>query len=419
MDSQQRTVWIRSATEPVDGEVTASYAEISRWLKGTSPAQIEDAGFGFDHGAAVLELVAGAMLTNASRLARVWGGPAAVDAQRTLRLLHATGSELAAKMRQVSHVLRMYGGVHLPEALKELERLEASGKTPQESAANASASPDTDGTTEARRALRTLNGQIVDLYHQVPEKFSYTLPIAETPGPGPGGYSPVDYSSVGRTTGGSHGGGRSSTVSGAGTADGNPQKGPDGGGHNGGQGLPGGSGGQGQDGAGSGGPGSGGSDPGGSGGPGSHGTQGPPAENGTGTGRGPGGETTVPSVIGGHDTVLKDGSGTTEVANFIPGNPVVPPTIQQGVIGPTGPTTTLMPASPPLAGPGFGAGAVPVPATLGGRNTTGGGSPMMPFIPPGGAVADGEGQSQERSTWLSEDHDVWNPRGDVIPPIIT
>ncbi|MFD0889018.1 hypothetical protein ACFQ08_31175, partial [Streptosporangium algeriense] len=63
-----------------------------------------------------------------------------------------------------------------------------------------------------------------------------------------------------------------------------------------------------------------------------------------------------------------------------------------------------------------GAGAVPGASSPTGR----GGSPMMPFIPPGGGAGGGtEEQGQERTTWLSEDQDVWNSRGDVIPPVIT
>ncbi|GAA3115102.1 hypothetical protein [Streptosporangium carneum] len=429
MDSKERTVWVRSATVPANGEVTASYAEIAAWLKDTSPAQIGDAGFGFSHGASMLELIASSMLTNASKLAHVWGGPAAVDTQRALRMLHTTGTELAAEMRKVSQVLRTYGEVHLPEALKKLDKLEASRPKAGEPATTASTSPDSDGTTEARALLRTLNGQIVALYHQVPEKFTYTLPVSGTSGENPGGYTPTDYSPVGQSTGGSQWSGHSRPGA-AGTGSGGSSGGSGGpGGSDG----PGGSGGQGggQDGSGSDGSGPGGSN-GGQGGQGADGSgtggtdaKGQTSANGTGPGQGPGGETTVPAVIGGDGTTLQDGlpkddSRTTEVATFTPRNPVVPPTIQQNAVVPLGPTTTtLTPHTPSvLGGPGFGAGVASTPATLGGRNATGG-SPMMPFLPGGGAGAGGESEGQERSTWLSEDHDVWNSRGDVIPPVIT
>ncbi|WP_449066357.1 hypothetical protein [Planomonospora algeriensis] len=53
------------------------------------------------------------------------------------------------------------------------------------------------------------------------------------------------------------------------------------------------------------------------------------------------------------------------------------------------------------------------------RGTAAGGAPMMPFMPMGGAAGGEESQGQERTSWLTEEHDVWNTGHEVIPPVIT
>ncbi|MFC3978998.1 WXG100 family type VII secretion target [Streptosporangium jomthongense] len=439
MDTQKRTVRVRSAAAPVQGEVGDSFTAIDDWLKGTSPAEIENAGFGFTNGAAVIELVTGALEGNAARLAQVWGGPAAVETHKAIRMLHTTGTELAAVMKEVGTVLRTYGGVNLPAARQEMEGL----RTKRAKALQVGPQPpEADGTVDARNLLKKLNGQIVELYAKIPEEFTYTLPAAAEPA-GTGGYTTTDYSSVGRPTGSRGNGSTSRTDTGPWRGSGSPADGPYGtggtnGGHSGtggpdgtddgsqGAGTPGHPGGTGgTDGSGTTGPGS------GTGGQGSPGEPGPTGPGGQTAGPGSGGDGTAPAVIGGHETTsdgtgATHGSGRTEVASFAPTNLVAPPTIQQHTVLPVSPVTT---SGPPLAptvigGPGFGgpglgtggAGAVPGASSPASR----GGSPMMPFMSPGGGAGGGaEEQGQERTTWLSEDQDVWNSRGDVIPPVIT
>ncbi|MFF4993369.1 hypothetical protein ACFY19_39770 [Streptosporangium saharense] len=446
MDTQKRTVRVRSAAAPVQGEVVDPFPAIDNWLANTSPADIENAGFGFAKGAATLELVTGAIERNAAKLAGVWGGPAAVETHKALRMLHTTGTELAAVMKEVGTVLRLYGGVHLPEAREEIGKLRT---TRAEALKAGPQPPEADGTTAARNLLKKLNGQIVDLYAKIPEEFTYTLPAAAEP-QGTGGYTNTNYSSVGQPTG-SRGNGSTSRTdvgpwqgggSSAGDPTGNGSHGPGGtdGGSNGHPGNPNNPNNPSNPGTGS---------PGNPGDPGSSGPGNPGAPGGTdgsapgtgpgtgsgsgsGTGSGSGADGTAPPVIGGNETTFDGVStthspGSTEVASFVPTNTVAPPTIQQPTVLPVTPVTT---SGPPLAptvigGPGYGvggtggiagAGAVP-----GGLSATGrGGASMMPLMPMGGGVGgESEEQGQERTTWLSEDHDVWNSRGDVIPPVIT
>ncbi|MFF5212408.1 hypothetical protein [Streptosporangium sp. NPDC000396] len=46
-----------------------------------------------------------------------------------------------------------------------------------------------------------------------------------------------------------------------------------------------------------------------------------------------------------------------------------------------------------------------------------GGMPMMPMTPMGGAGGEGD-KDRERSTWISQEEDVWGDDGDVAPPVI-
>ncbi|MEV8633401.1 hypothetical protein AB0395_17240 [Streptosporangium sp. NPDC051023] len=421
MDSRQRTVWIRSEAEPQSGEVAASYSEIEAWLKSTSPAQIEDAGFGFDHGASVLELVTGAMLTNASKLAGAWGGPAAVETQRALRMLHTTGSELAAKMRQVSHVLRMYGGVHLPEARKRMEQLEAARPKDEEPS-------DAQRTQQARSVLSTLNDQIVGLYHQVPENFSYALPVAETQGPG--GYTPTDYSSVGQPTGSHYG---------SGTSGQNGYTGTGGGDSSGGQG---GRGGQGVNDLGlvstdPSGANPGGFDPNGlnTGGLGPGSVDGHlPGQDGAGTGghNGLNPASLNPGSVNGLDPTglsgsdvgktslagLNDqtafGTGTQGPLNVVGNNGLGNNGLSYGNLPGNGASGTGLPTG---AG-GFGAGGFGAAGAGAVRAGALGASPIMPFVPPSAGGAGEEKQERESSSKHPEDDEVWGSGGETTPPMI-
>ncbi len=72
------------------------------------------------------------------------------------------------------------------------------------------------------------------------------------------------------------------------------------------------------------------------------------------------------------------------------------------------------------APPGSVAGSAAVPAA--GTQAAAGGSNAVPFFPPmagqGGAGAAGQQQERERSTWLSEDEEVWGTEPEVGPQVL-
>jgi hypothetical protein len=82
--------------------------------------------------------------------------------------------------------------------------------------------------------------------------------------------------------------------------------------------------------------------------------------------------------------------------------------------GPGGVGGVLAPGTPGSLGAGRGgAGAAPGgSATRGAGGRPGGGAPM------GGGGHGKEEEERERTTWLTEDEDIWTDDGDVAPPVI-
>ncbi|MEU0484762.1 hypothetical protein ABZ260_36980 [Streptosporangium sp. NPDC006013] len=483
-DSGSRRIRATGAA-PEQGEVTASRAQIEQWLRNTSPMVVDDAGFAYMHAASTIGTLRDALPSNATRLSQSWRGETSAEVQRALQMLHSTAEELVSTMEKMSEVLRWYGGVYLPEARRKIENLDnpggaertpnpepgpaptatptatptaSGGSTPSPQEPSAGASPSAsdieDGTYAARQALRTLNAQILELNHRVPEAIFYDLPTVTIPeggqvypdvvypdgdpypngrpgseGGGPGAWTAsggAGAESGGRSsdsaggsgggagasaTGGGSRGGSVSTPGTEGTGPGAP--GPDGS-------APGG-----QD---PGGPGTGGP---GSDGPGGTGGQDPPTadgtgsgtDTGTGTGQNPQNDGTVPAVIDGTDGTPAGDPGSTEVASFIPQTPATVPVIQQSPVGPVGPVTTVVPPAtsvPPVLGtPGVGAGAgaaVPPPNAATARGTMNG-MPMVPFM--GGGAGGESAQESERFSPLTEEQDVWGSRPDVTSALIS
>ncbi|WP_329085318.1 WXG100 family type VII secretion target [Streptosporangium sp. NBC_01469] len=474
MGSESGSRPVRAGAVPEQGEVAASRAQIEQWLRNTSPAAIDDAGFAYMHAASTVGTLRDALPQTARKLHESWRGETSAEVQRALMMLHSTAGELISTMEAMSEVLRWYGGIYLPEARQKIENLGSSdaaqrtpnpepgaapttapspsgaSSRPQEpsSGASPSAADAEDGTHAARQVLRTLNAQILDLYHKVPAEVSYNLPTVTIPAngdvyrevvyregdpyqgdrPRPGEGSSGGWTAGGDRSAGSGAGGNGSGQAGpGGSSPGSSGSGagPDGS-------APGGStgpGGTGQDGPGV--PGGDGSDgsgaPGGAGSDGPAGTDGqdPPAEAGTGDGAGAGDETgagtaqdppddgTVPAVIDGTDGTPDDDPGSTEVASFVPQNPAATPVIQQSPAVPAGPATTVAPpatsVSPVLGGSGAVQGAVPLSSAAAAARGGMGGVPMMPFL--GGAGA-GVGESSQESEWsssLTEEPDIWAP----------
>ncbi|MEV4250969.1 hypothetical protein AB0J63_47235 [Streptosporangium canum] len=455
MGSESKVLIIRSsaAVPQVDG-VTQTKDQIKELLRNTAPVSIDDAGFAYGNAAGTVDLVCGALQRVAGELAKVWGGDAAAEVQKALQMLHATGTELASKMEQMSSTLRLYGGTYLPQAIEKINKLESQGGTstvpPSANAGTSPAAADVEAANEAaRKVLRELNEKIVELYNdRVPPHVSYELPTVSLPG-GPSSYQKTGYpeggspyqgdstgsgnGSAGSGTSGSSWSPGSGTGSGGSAGPGSHGSGPEGSGSDG----------PGSDGSGSKGsdpadPGSNGTDPGGSGsdgtgspgsGDGASGADGgngngngqSPADGANGSDHGKGADGTAPAVIGGNEDAPRNDPRSTETASLTqpmttlaPPNSVVPTTTVAPPTTSFGPTNAV---SPVLGGPGAGPGAGVGPLGVGGagsatlaRGTIGNG--MMPMMPMGGGMGQEGGEEHETSVYLPEkghwesEHDV-------------
>ncbi|MFD8532954.1 WXG100 family type VII secretion target [Streptosporangium canum] len=459
MGSESKVLIIRSsAAVPQADGVTQTKDQIKELLRNTAPVSIDDAGFAYGNAAGTVDLVCGALQRVAGELAKVWGGDAAVEVQKALQMLHATGTELASKMEQMSSTLRLYGGTYLPQAIEKINKLETQGGTstvpPSSNAGTSPAAADVEAANEAaRKVLRELNEKIVELYNdRVPPHVSYELPTVSLPG-GPSSYTKTGYPNGGSPyRGDSTGSGNGSAGSGTSGSSWSPGSGTGSSGSSGSD--PGGSGpgGPGSDGPGSDGsgpkgsdpadPGSNGTDPGGSGsdgtgspgsGDGASGADGgngngqSPADGANGSDHGKGADGTAPAVIGGNEDASRHDPRSTETAGLnqqpvtalAPPNSVVPTTVAP-------PTTSFGPAnavSPVLGGPGAGPGAGVGTLGVGGTGSaalargTIGNSGMMPMMPMGGGMGQEGGEEHETSVYLPE-KDHWESEHDVTSSCI-
>ncbi len=394
--------------------------KVRNWVDETDPASVKRAGDYYVAAHGLLQDAAVTLKQKAVDLAAKYNGPESVEAQKELQRLHASIRELAGKMREVGVPLQKYA-----ETLTWAQRNIVT-KRGEDSRTD----HDTDWADNvpfygmyrverrARDRFNEINDRIVQHYQELPAEVQHSLPTPmkielpdyrnvdlpsgpgglTTAGPGGGDFggsgawpavngSGVDgLSPWGTDPGGSDPGGLSPSGQGPGTVDGSSSA---------------------PDGSGTGGPHPGGANgldpnslnPGGADGLGLNTTT-PP---------GSGSDKTVLAGLNDRGTLgLPNGNGTLGLPNGTGtgpsfGNP------------PNGPSGTGLPNGVGGFGP---AGASSFDA--GGR-TRAGGSPMTPFMPPGGVAGAGAGQEKqdrENSTWLMEDDEVWGGAGDTIPPVI-
>ncbi|GAA1807235.1 hypothetical protein [Actinomadura chokoriensis] len=145
---------------------------------------------------------------------------------------------------------------------------------------------------------------------------------------------------------------------------------------------------------------------------------------------GPNGPGGIPGGPGGPD--LPGGPGDfggpgTDLASLPPGGPGGGPSLGGGGVpgGPPGLGGGGVPGGPGMGpgGPGLGAGPGAFGAGPGafGKNALGAKGGMTGMGMPMGAGArggGGDGNEHERSTWLTEDEDVWGGNDDTAPPVI-
>ncbi|UBU14594.1 hypothetical protein [Nonomuraea gerenzanensis] len=469
----ERTVDIRDPSRrPTAGAVTASREQIQQWLDGTSPMEVHDRGMTYGRVAEAVKAVADALPDIGVALNDAWRSEAAAKTQRALQMLHASGTELADAMTKMSQALTLYGRDYLPTAIEDVRAAASTGQSDAEPrpspgpapTASASAEPTTEPTigTEptpgptphaselddqaARRAMETLNRQIVDLYDfQIPASVTIDLPTV-TPATDPGGRDlPSGDQERPYTFGDSGGGGGSSGGSSGWDSVGNSGGSTGSTGSSGSSGSPGSSGSSGgSDGSSGSGSGSGSGDrpgtetPGSSDGSGSDtpgssdGSAGSPGDQGSSPAgsQGDGGDGTTPSVI---DSSTTDPERTTQTgAETHDPRATETAGTQPAPTATTTPTTTYTPATTPQTSYLTPTGSA-APAVIGGSGSytqpgvpgaaaaarAGAGGMGYPFMPMGGGAPAGEQEQHEQGTNLTGERDDWHSATEsTISPVI-
>ncbi|MBB6475064.1 WXG100 family type VII secretion target [Sphaerisporangium rubeum] len=408
-------------------------------IENTDPDWLSTAGNAYIRAAGMLEDTYQLLESVAGTMAGHWRDKSSGEAQKALQMLHATARELAYRAREVGAAHNDYAA-DLREAKANLptsgwftwdDDIGANWKTISpitiiEGAITGDTQSDND---KAREHLERLNQRITAVYQTLPQQVTMVLPD-----PGPPTAPPLTQAGYPGGGGGGYGGGGGGYGggSGFGGTGGMPSYGgvrtpntddlfP--GGVHPGTGLPG-----------TGGPGA---DLPGAGGPGSGGTGGVPGTGLPGDGDSPGNGPAVPPGSTGGTGLNPNDPRATGLAGATP-PPVPPPNATTLPTVPTSltPPTTLPPGTTPLGtgplgttpftagplGPGTAYGGAATgaagQAALAGRAAAGTPLGGMPFMPMGGTPGEGD-RERERTTWLTEDENVWGGDTTVAPPVIT
>ncbi|NBE99231.1 hypothetical protein FE391_45245 [Nonomuraea sp. KC401] len=400
----ERSVTVRdSSARPTEVCIAAKREQILAWLEDTSPVEVHDRGMTYAKVAENIRSLADALPEVGAALNGAWRAGSAAKTQQALRKLQASGSRLATAMQDMSDALTLYGRDYLPQAIEEA-RKDASG--------------DQGDDGPARQALEKLNRRIISLYeNKIPETVSVDLPEVSPAGAPETRRMPLEtqtpyrqgdyWNGGGSDSGASNGSGPyGSTGSHGGTGTSGSNAGSD----------------SGSDGGRDGGRDSGrdsgtGDDPAAES-PASPGDQ--TGSTGDQTGQSPAeqnpGDGTTPAVIDNNTTDTPGDTkdpGSTESANAPVQNPPTThmPVTQQ-------PVGSQPPGTPAVIG---GGGSYTQAAAVGAgsaRPAIGGMGMGMPFFPMGGAAGGEQSQDQERSTYLTEDRDMWHPGERSTSPVI-
>lgn len=338
--------------------------------------------------AAKLDEHAGNLIAHAEHIAKAWAGKPADDALRALQLLHSTTAQIGSRTSEAADTYKWLGNEILPWY-----------KDSASSMTDGFITTDADGE-RARALLDNMNTRVAEANNSLPTYIDFTVPDPKidsyngtdgsgvtvptrTGGPGSPGYAPGDTgaSGIGPGTPGGPGDWDPGVPSPGGP--GTPLPGND------------------TDLAGA-----------------------PPwSPPGTPLPGGPGGNPFTPG-----------GPGLAPAGPGLPGGPGAPGPFSPGVPGtappmgsgprpaglPRGLGGTVSGPGGPLgvAGRGLGPGGVIGGVRPGVAGTAGAASGRAGMPIGGTAGGSGEAQEHTRTTWLSEDEDVWGTDADVAPPVI-
>ncbi|MEU5864824.1 MULTISPECIES: hypothetical protein [unclassified Nonomuraea] len=162
---------------------TDTLSKVRDWIDATDPGSVKLAGLYYSHAEALLNGFAGDLKTKAAELAKNYTGPAAVETQKQLQTLHASVRELARKLGEMGRPLQGYGEtLHWAQA-NVVESMDHDSRTDR----------DVDwagrvpfyrlyrGDKRAVEHLKKVNERIVEHYKQLPAEIQTALPDPSVP----------------------------------------------------------------------------------------------------------------------------------------------------------------------------------------------------------------------------------------------
>ncbi|WP_345438950.1 WXG100 family type VII secretion target [Actinoallomurus vinaceus] len=360
------------------GDVQYGAQTIENWAKATRPGRVAASGKAFNNFGEGLHESLELLYRTAQDLAEVWGGePSATAAQTQLQQLYVSAKEIGEASKRVGGALRQHGEADLPKLKAYFSSSEwtqiknnstpvqITGVRPGPGGSLAPQYGMGSADEAAANKLGEHNGTISAAYTTIPKWYSVTLPVAWDRG----GHSNVP----------THG----PTSPGGGAPSGSPRLG-----------------------------GGGGKLPGGGSLPHPHVPKMPTPSDGT-----------VPSANGNGTQLsgLQPGGGTP-MPPGLPSGPTLDPGIARGPLsGGAGPGGGVF--SPGVPGPGYSSGPGVVPPvggrgiggaesaaeaeTAAARNLQRGAAGQVGMVPSGGAA--GDKKERQRTTWMSEDEETWQP----------
>ena len=202
MGAQQHTYAIRTGSRPLGSGPYGTPAQVENLIAATQPEKITAAAQAYGAASSKLSEAQNSIYEAAKVLADYWSGPASDAAQKALQRLHATAGELAHRGNQMSKTLQWYGGAILP-MYKNLE-WPASATTEGGDQSGFDTAP-----IAAVAVMASLNQRIGQTWDGMPPQVEKNLPdLAER-------YSHVPTETGGGSAGGASTGGSPSGSGGA------------------------------------------------------------------------------------------------------------------------------------------------------------------------------------------------------------
>ncbi|GAA4625816.1 hypothetical protein GCM10023196_031470 [Actinoallomurus vinaceus] len=193
MAVEHKTYVIKSGGRPQGASSYGTPEDVQKLIAGTNPGTIKNAAVAYDEIGNAIIKAQNALWDAAKVLADHWSGPAADSAQLALRRLYATAGELVVRNTETARTLQWYGGSILP-MYRNIQWPKKNTDSPAAKAA-------------ADQVMKNLNERIAQTWDGMPSQIEKNLPklaytIDKAPEQQPSGGAPLGGSGGGIPGGG-------------------------------------------------------------------------------------------------------------------------------------------------------------------------------------------------------------------------